>query len=579
MDGMLSSVLSAPLAGAVPHPFRTGTSMTKYATFSRTPRSVRQWTNREIAEELGDLPNVLVSRFPRDEIRRYHLTSFIEEICSEESVNVPCAYACDFASNCAVGFQLLSATLSGRYMHGKPDHAWVDSRFNCMVKGVCEGKCDWCIPSEDVGTLDELWSANLQTPEKYSSVYHLIRQVYGYTVINSVRYAVISTYNRWWLCRRHDNGEFAISREMRFNSTNPTVLQRLASLSLAMAEPPSSRRVPRWYCNFPARSSSAPCSPVDNIPGTPPQPGRAPGAGSRTSSRKRSRPSSSSGLIDHGDLVGLPIDELADVHIIGAGQHGAVFRCQMPDGVWAVVKEGDIMASPQCRAQLQHESMVYNRLCDLQGRSIPELIFDLPVVLYRGVLEGIVMCDVGMDAVDPEFICHIAYGVRLQLLQALESIHRAGVLHSDIAARNVVYCIDPERLMIVDFGDAILDASGHSVWGTNDAELERKQLAALLALDRSTPTFVPRPVQGHQLWKTLAGRCRALLLQDKRIFSRCTVPAPLRDMVVYEALARARDELQRLVESGALSKTKAMQAPESVVKDLLRHPSIVQLFE
>lgn len=179
MDGMLSSVLSAPLAGAVPHPFRTGTSMTKYATFSRTPRSVRQWTNREIAEELGDLPNVLVSRFPRDEIRRYHLTSFIEEICSEESVNVPCAYACDFASNCAVGFQLLSATLSGRYMHGKPDHAWVDSRFNCMVKGVCEGKCDWCIPSEDVGTLDELWSANLQTPEKYSSVYHLIRQVYG----------------------------------------------------------------------------------------------------------------------------------------------------------------------------------------------------------------------------------------------------------------------------------------------------------------------------------------------------------------------------------------------------------------
>lgn len=50
-------------------------------------------------------------------------------------------------------------------------------------------------------------------------------------------------------------------------------------------------------------------------------------------------------------------------------------------------------------------------------------------------------------------------------------------------------------------------------------------------------------------------------------------------MVVYEALARARDELQRLVESGALSKTKAMQAPESVVKDLLRHPSIVQLFE
>ncbi|KAG9398654.1 hypothetical protein AC1031_014436 [Aphanomyces cochlioides] len=82
-----------------------------------------------------------------------------------------------------------------------------------------------------------------------------------------------------------------------------------------------------------------------------------------------------------------------------------------------------------------------------------------PVVLWEGMLDGLVLSmikgrtleEMGMDG-----IATIPLECRQQAVQDLRKIHSLGVLHGDMAERNLIWCEDDRpRIVFVDFGRAV----------------------------------------------------------------------------------------------------------------------------
>ncbi|RHY19312.1 hypothetical protein DYB32_010246, partial [Aphanomyces invadans] len=101
----------------------------------------------------------------------------------------------------------------------------------------------------------------------------------------------------------------------------------------------------------------------------------------------------------------------------------------------------------------------YTALEAVQGDCIPILVRPAPVVLWEGMLDGLVLSlitgrtleEMGMDG-----IATIPLECRVQAVRDLREIHSLGVLHGDLAMRNLIWCQDGSpRIFFVDFGQAI----------------------------------------------------------------------------------------------------------------------------
>jgi len=62
-------------------------------------------------------------------------------------------------------------------------------------------------------------------------IFHFLRQSYGQMTSSKRKYGVIHIYERWWFCRRTPQGELQISRPIGRDSTSPSVLQALVTLA------------------------------------------------------------------------------------------------------------------------------------------------------------------------------------------------------------------------------------------------------------------------------------------------------------------------------------------------------------
>jgi serine/threonine protein kinase len=106
------------------------------------------------------------------------------------------------------------------------------------------------------------------------------------------------------------------------------------------------------------------------------------------------------------------------------------------------LKVADIAKHREMLPELLNEVSVYEQLADLQGNGIPRLF-------CHGSVEEVLYC-VGVS------VCGtVANGFTLKqrqkLLETLESIHQAGILHNDIKKDNIV--VDESgNPYIIDFG-------------------------------------------------------------------------------------------------------------------------------
>ena len=156
--------------------------------------------------------------------------------------------------------------------------------------------------------------------------------------------------------------------------------------------------------------------------------------------------------------VEMSLEQLeGDARLIAKGRTGDIYRKHVHgrDAVFKVLKllevreelDGEEHVTPvKIRAELEHERDAYARLRALQGRAVAKFIWQGE--LAPGLIDALVTEYAGErlpDVVPPALVS--------SMLESLDAIHTAGVLHGDIAKRNCVVN-DQSKVLFVDLAFA-----------------------------------------------------------------------------------------------------------------------------
>ncbi|RHZ80529.1 hypothetical protein Glove_134g264 [Diversispora epigaea] len=132
---------------------------------------------------------------------------------------------------------------------------------------------------------------------------------------------------------------------------------------------------------------------------------------------------------------------------IGGGTFGNVFSGYY-HGQAVAWKTCDAYKEKEAKKTLRVEANMYSILKDCQGNTIPRLLYEGYV--YDGYLYVLAL-QLIEDArhIDPE---NLTVEEKRTIVQQLETIHNYGVLHNDIAQRNILMEPKSRRFFFIDFG-------------------------------------------------------------------------------------------------------------------------------
>ncbi|CAK4103319.1 unnamed protein product [Aphanomyces euteiches] len=152
------------------------------------------------------------------------------------------------------------------------------------------------------------------------------------------------------------------------------------------------------------------------------------------------------------------ITDLPNYHVIASGGSASIVSTELDD-IPVAIKAVDTCKKPALLDELQQECDAYVALKTLQGVCIPKLVRHAPVVLWEGILDGLVLSFIKgqtLEKMGLDGIATIPLECRQQAVQDLRKIHSLGVLHGDMAERNLIWCEDDRpRIVFVDFGRAV----------------------------------------------------------------------------------------------------------------------------
>ena len=183
-----------------------------------------------------------------------------------------------------------------------------------------------------------------------------------------------------------------------------------------------------------------------------------------------------------------------DAVFLGRGRTGSVFRKAFHDGkLNSIVKLCVFNIEPlnsddphpfRISMEMKNEWNIYCHLKNLQGKTIPKLYWYgtlIPNLMDALVTEdgGNILCDED----DDDAIAALPKELKLKAIQALDSLHDAGVLHRDVSLRNFV--CKGEQVRIIDFGFSQFKTNfknDQEISWEEQIKSEKKELRSLLQL-------------------------------------------------------------------------------------------------
>ncbi|CAK4638553.1 unnamed protein product [Aphanomyces euteiches] len=323
-------------------------------------------------------------------------------------------YVCE-----CIGGEKYKATVSTADVVGQPDLVVWRSRRTIEEKLalVIECKTPWGFDLDHHALLAEIYNSHYYHHEHWAphddksyecprgltigrKVFHAVRQLYGYMATNNSRYGILTTFTTTFLFKQDYQGKLFISKGLAADKFDPiTVLEAIARLLLIDHLPAgkdlSEAKLPT-IMNPSAQEMSKPSKSAGKKKKK-----------SKKPTRKRHKASDTQAPSEEDDRELVLITDLPNYHVIASGGSASIVSTELDD-IPVAIKAVDTCKKPALLDELQQECDAYVALKTLQGVCIPKLVRHAPV----------------------------------QAVQDLRKIHSLGVLHGDMAERNLIWCED-----------------------------------------------------------------------------------------------------------------------------------------
>ena len=330
----------------------------------------------------------------------------------------------------------------------------------------------WSIPK---GYSSEYMRQQKPLPEEWSpekrKVFHLIRQLYGQMLSSNLRYGILHLYELWWFCYRDLNGHLFISRSFAKKATSPSVLQAIVTLvsleDYRLAETVSTH--PKSAIK--ARGSK----PRVRKAGSGMKRGAPATGGTQNGQAKKSKQKKPAPTTQRGRNLFEDIDAERDLasliqvwecDVVAMTEHVKLLTNKHFPSI--LVKLQRDSSQSHVANEMRREAHIYEELTKSQHTrgAIPQF-YGYSDHLGVGILcterQGQDFEDIGVEK--------LSNGLKESAVESLLTLSQAGLLHNDVALRNVVRCRDdPNHAKIIDFGRAEF---------TNDQKLLKEQVIHL----------------------------------------------------------------------------------------------------
>lgn len=302
---------------------------------------------------------------------------------------------------------------------------------------------------------------------------HPIRQVYTYSCLLKSHYLVLSTFEYTWFGKR-EKGEVFFSRGFGSDETNTSLARAWALFLKLVSQRSEKNEVSETFQTWsqdkesfksPDSAQDAPTAEQSSGSSASESKGTG-GAGGGAASHGRSR----------GDLGELPLDKISasfdPIETFDGLNHGIAYR-NVINGYDSVIKVVETPKDEEGSELLNYEAGIYTKLRGLWGRHIPNMIYAGPISLARNVL-AITYEGKSLDRLqDWSQLGMSKDELKRKAEKAVEEVHKLGVLHGDVALRNIV--VDPKRksLRLIDFGNATEVEPGLGSVAKKQEEMEK----------------------------------------------------------------------------------------------------------
>jgi hypothetical protein len=273
-----------------------------------------------------------------------------------------------------------------------------------------------------------------------------LTQIFVYSCAMQSRYCVLTTGQYTWFIQRRD-ADLDISRGFQPSDTNPSLAQAWVTfVNLAVTnreKVPSPEHAKQFVTMLVGKRDKS----------------AKQGAATRARNKAKKQASSCGGssTCDGGasDSTQLPLESIScdfsPTESYGPLNHGVAYRNRI-HGFDSVIKIVDASKDSDGEAGLEREADMYEELSDLWGKTIPSMVFSGPISLGRYSLATTYE---GKSLDDPLLDVRMGRNeLKRKACDALKTLHQHGMLHGDVALRNVV--VDPatKSVKLIDLGSA-----------------------------------------------------------------------------------------------------------------------------
>lgn len=384
--------------------------------------------------------------------RRIDRPRFVDGIIITEEVQSLQPYVklnlLDISAKCFIPPSEFKARRQIDSCKGDPDHLMTRKG---QIMAIIEEKGRWTLSNSDiVGAYNAVGNGNVNSA---------LNQLYHYMRLNHRRYGILTSYENSWfvyrsqdcsICNPHSVHEtLIVSEGISYQDNNPTILQCFSYFNsivdaIDMDSPPTSKRSSR-------ANSAIQTSQRNSV-----------SSSARSSINLEIRNSSFEQMViqqaQEFDINDFNLDK-----VLGEG------RCKVYletyDSEPIALKTADICKHRDMLPELLNEIAIYEKLSKLQGRGIPKL-------LCHGYLECVLYCvGISLSGSVPQ---NLNEKQKQMLLNTLERIHEAGILHNDIRKENI---------LIDEVGNPFIIDFGFSTQGTSWEEQMEERNVLLRLID------------------------------------------------------------------------------------------------